>query len=98
MASLIGARVARCQVTPPSLERAKLSETPVAFERSPPPRIPCFASWKAMLNPPAGGPETSGVGYAFHGPPPSVVVIKRARVAPPVVNPARWPRCVALQL
>src|SRR2546423_5832365 len=98
MASLIGARVARCQVTPPSLERAKLSETPVGFERSPPPRIPCFASWKAILNPPAGGPETSGVGYAFHVLPPSVVAITRAGVTPPVVNQARFPPWVAMQV
>src|SRR2546423_8960228 len=94
----MGAGLVRVQVTPPSLVRAKLLETPVGLLRSPPPRIPCFASWKAMLNPPAGGPETSGVGYAFHVLPPSVVAITRAGVAPPVVNQARLPPCVAMQV
>src|SRR5436305_485203 len=98
MASLIGAGVVSSQVTPPSLVRAKLLETPVPFPRSPPPRMPCFASWKAMLNPPAGGPETSGVGYAFHVLPPSLVAITRAGVAPPVVNQARFPPCVVMQV
>src|SRR5437868_15213656 len=85
----MGAGLVRAQVTPPSLVRAKLLETPVGLPRSPPPRIPCFASWKAMLNPPAGGPETSGVGYAFHVLPPSVVAITRAGVAPPVRSEER---------
>src|SRR5438270_8629301 len=98
MASLIGAGVASCQVTPPSLERAKLLETPVGLPRSPPPRIPCFASWKAMLTPPAGGPDTSGVGYAFQVSPPSVVAITRAGLAPPVVNQARLPPCAVMQV
>src|SRR3954467_11194060 len=98
MASLIGAGVVSSQVTPPSLVRAKLLETPVPLPRSPPPRMPCFASWKAMLNPPAGGPETSGVGYAFHVSPPSVVAITRAGVTPPVVNHARLPPWAVMQV
>src|SRR3954447_6239533 len=94
----MGAGFVSVQVTPPSLERAKLLETPLGLPRSPPPRIQCFASWKAMLNPPAGGPETSGVGYAFHVLPPSVVAITRAGVTPPVVNQARFPPWVAMQV
>src|SRR6266478_4467427 len=98
MASLIGAGVASSQVTPPSLERAKLLDTPVGLERSPPPRMLCLASRKAMLNPPPAGPETMGVGYAFQVSPPSVVAITRAGVAPPVVNQARLPPWAVMQV
>src|SRR5215813_4014471 len=58
MAPGIGAFVASCQVRPPSRDRAKLFTTPMFGVRSPPARMPCRASRKAMLNPP---PAENGV-------------------------------------
>src|SRR5580658_5641641 len=82
MAPLTGGLFVSCQVIPPSCDAAMSA---LLFEdKSPPPTTPLCESRKATLTPPALAELTSGVSYAFHVLPPSVVASILAMVAPPV--------------
>ena len=96
MAPGTGGLLVRVQVLPPSFDVAASAEP---FEaKSPPATMPFQGLRKATVIAPALGELTSGVSYAFHVSPPSLVARILATVEPPVAIQAFLPPCVATQV
>src|ERR1700736_4287095 len=98
MAPVIGGLFVSFQVMPPSLDIAVAALFGSLGSKSPPPTMPCRESRKATVNAPALGELTSGVSYAFHVSPPSLVARILAIVEPPVAIHAFFSPWVATQV
>src|SRR5919198_3442087 len=98
MAPVTGGLFVSFQVLPPSEERAVAALFGSVGSKSPPPTMPCQGSRKATVNAPALDELTSGVGYALHVSPPSLVARTRAVLEPPVAIHALFPPWVATQV
>src|SRR6476646_3266047 len=98
MAPVTGGGLVRVQVLPPSLEIAVRALLGLPGSRSPPPTIPWCGSRKSTVNAPALGELNSGVSYAFHVLPWSLVARTLATSAPPVAIHAFRPPCVVTQV
>src|SRR5438093_11098182 len=96
MAPGTGGLLVRVQVLPPSFDVAVSAE--LFDAKSPPATIPFRGSRNATVIAPALGELTSGVSYAFHVSPPSLVARILAVVEPPVAIQAFLPPCVATQV
>src|SRR6516225_1522511 len=95
IAPVTGGGFVSVQVAPPSLDVAVLALFGSLGSRSPPPTMPFHGLRNAIVNPPALDELNSGVSYAFHVSPPSLVASTRAIVETPVTIHAFCPPCVA---
>src|SRR5438094_1590825 len=94
MAPGTGGLLVRVQVRPPSFDVAASAE--LFDAKSPPATMPFQGSRNATVIAPALGELTSGVSYAFHVSPPSLVAKILATLEPPVAIQAFLPPCVDL--
>src|SRR5882762_10328617 len=98
MAPVTGGAFVSFHVWPPSLDMAVLALFGSLGSKSPPPTMPCQGSRKSTVKAPALGELTSGVPYAFHVSPPSLVLRILAMVEPPVAIQAFLSPWVATQV